>query len=115
MPFGFVGSLGALVLLAALIPLAFCYGWPGSIARPGMFLLIAIVVGVAAAVALFLWHIQALSGIALSGEKVEGAQTWTEFEANLRVRFFWIAFALAGLQAIVCFALRSLLGRGVPQ
>ena len=115
MPFGFFGSLGSLALLAAIIPLVFCYVWPGSVARPGMFLLVAIVVGVGAAVALFLWHIQALSGIALSGEKVEGAQTWTEFEANLRVRFFWAAFALAGLQAALCFALRSLLGRGASQ
>ena len=113
MPFGFFGSLGALAALAVVIPLALFYVWSGGVARPSIFLLVAIVVGLVAAVAVFWWHIQPLSGIALSGERVEGSRSWSEFEASLHIRYFWAASALACLQVIGCFALRSLLGKGV--
>lgn len=111
MPLGVVGTPAAILVLTLLVPFAYCYTWPGGLARPSIFLVVTLTLALIVAAISIFWFPQALVGVGISGASASTDAGSALFEARLRTRFIIAALVTVLVQYLICRATQTLLGR----
>jgi len=111
MPFGVVGTPLVILLLTLVVSIAFRYAWPGGVARPSLFLVIALTLALIVAAFAIFWFLQPLAGVGVSAPTPGTTDRSAVFEARLRNRFFTAAICAVLAQYWLCRATQFFLTR----
>jgi hypothetical protein len=111
MPFGFLGTAVLLALVGAGLPIAYAFVWPTILSRIGLFLSLAIIVGlIAAAIALY-WLLLPLQTVGISGVEPGATNVPNSLDELLKGRFFIALVVLLAFQLLLCKVMQVFVSR----